>query len=122
MDYTDIIEQIMREAGFSKRYKGYRCLSRCLALALDNSSIFECVVKDIYMPVADELKCSYICVERNIRNIRDVHWNKGLKAYMESVTGAKYDKKPCISEMILVFFTQAEYMIKNSKMGTKPYL
>ena len=100
-------EDLLRQAGFSKRYQGFRYLVHCVELAVEDDNRLCALGKEIYGPVAREYRIPYRSIERDIRTARDYAWQNGGKDFLEKISGGKFYTLPTVGELIEIL---AQYL------------
>ncbi len=108
---TDVMLNIsiaLKKVGLYRRYKGYHRLIYAVYLVLENEGRLDAVVKEVYIPVAQKLHCSWGAVERSLRVAGDRLWVNNQEALYE-VTGIKLRSSPTPAELIDIFATYIKY-------------
>lgn len=100
-------EDLLRQAGFSKRYQGFRYLVQCVELAAEDDNRLCSLCKEIYGPVAQEHRIPSRSIERDIRTARDYAWENGGRDFFEKISGGKFYTLPTVGELIEIL---AQYM------------
>lgn len=93
-------DKLLQNARFSKRYQGYHYLLLCVELASEDESRLCSLIKQIYLPIADQYQITYQDIERNIRTARDYAWQNGGKEFIEKISGGKFYEPPAVGELI----------------------
>ena len=96
---NDIIKQILRPFGLSRRYLGFSLLIVAVTISIqDDGSRFP-LTRNLYARVAEECDCTVHCVERNIRTVIKRAWavNPG---YMRELAGYLMAAPPSSTEFI----------------------
>lgn len=93
-------ELLLKKAGFSKRYQGYRYLMECIEKILEDDSRLCALSKQVYLPISQKYRVSFRCIERDIRTARDYAWHRGGKDFLEQISGGIYAEAPPVGELI----------------------
>lgn len=80
-------EDLLRQAGFSKRYQGFRYLVQCVELAAEDDNRLCSLCKEIYGPVAQEHRIPSRSIERDIRTARDYAWETAAGIFLKRSAG-----------------------------------
>lgn len=76
MSHEFTVKNILHQLGIGKSYKGYDYILHAMNMLLRDESLLDCVTKVLYMDIAEEYHTSSTCVERNIRKVIEVIWNR----------------------------------------------
>ncbi len=91
MNYNIIAKNILHQLGIGKTYSGYDYILHGLVLILDDENKLNCVTKSLYIDISKEYHTSHSCVERNIRKVIEVIWNKPENIYwIAKIFGERY--------------------------------
>lgn len=93
----------MGDLGITNDYIGYYYLVDIMNLLINEAKTFRSFSKELYPYLAEKYNKNLCTIERNIRNLRDKRWDKGLKLKLSKFWDK--DKKPSCSKFI--------YLIKN---------
>ena len=94
------IERLIRSLGIGATYRGYRYLSCGISLCLKDENYLLSVSKLLYPQIA-QIYCTTSCsVERNIRTVIKVCWDRGNKNYLEELAMHPLDSRPTSGEFI----------------------
>lgn len=105
------IQEILRQLGITRCYKGFKHTKFSIALAVSDESRLEAVTKEIYMETASHFHCKWTAVERNIRTAVKRAWqvNPGLLA---EIAGYPLNAPPTASEFVEII---ASHVIRVSQ-------
>ena len=76
MSHEFTVKNILHQLGIGKSYKGYDYILHAMNMLLRDESLLDCVTKVLYMDIAEAYHTSSTCVERNIRKVIEVIWNR----------------------------------------------
>lgn len=107
MTNTQLLDNIIRSLGITKRYKGYKQLILSVELALDDETRLFCVSENIYRQVADMCNCGYYSIERNLRTVASKAWKTNSEKLSE-MAGYVLVSSPSVSELITILATYVE--------------
>lgn len=68
------MDEFSKLAQILKHYKGYDYFMASIYIVMKNEDTLKAVIKEIYIPVAEQYHTTYRCVERDIRTVRDCIW------------------------------------------------
>ena len=102
-DIELVISDIMRQIGVPAHIKGYQYLRKAIMLCVEDSEMMGSVTKILYPTVAKEFKTTSSRVERAIRHVIEVAWDRGDVDVLSSYFGYTIQSqrgKPTNSEFI----------------------
>jgi len=79
------IERLIRSLGIGATYRGYRYLSSGIALCLQDENYLLSVSKLLYPQIARMYHTTSSSVERDLRTVIKVCWERGNKKYLEKL-------------------------------------
>ena len=94
------IERLIRTLGIGATYRGYRYLSYGVYLCLQNEDYLLSVSKLLYPEIAHTYATTSCSVERDIRTVVKVCWERGNKTYLQKLAMHSLDEKPTSGEFI----------------------
>lgn len=94
------IERLIRTLGIGATYRGYRYLSYGVYLCLRDENYLLSVSKLLYPEIAHTYKTTSCSVERDIRTVVKVCWERGNKVYLQKIAMHSLDERPTSSEFI----------------------
>lgn len=111
--YRSEAENVVRRLGILPTYRGYRYLLEGVSLALEDPERLTFVTKGIYLEIARNHQCTAGGVERSIRTVIDVVWERESNQLRE-VIGYPFSDKPSVSELLgsIVGYLSAEKNIR----------
>lgn len=104
MEKKHQITRIMLELGMPAHLRGYHYLREAISLSTENMELVGSVTKLLYPEVAKIYHTSNEKVERAIRSIIEVGWERGNRELYEEIFGysaADGKKRPTNSEFVL---------------------
>lgn len=105
------IDELLQKMGIGARYRGYWYSLEAIRMAMENPERLLSTKKQIYEPIAEQYHTSWENVERSIRTIIKVYWNRGNHAILEAIAGRELEYKPTVCEFIdivSVYFLRLE--------------
>jgi len=94
------IEKLIRSLGIGATYRGYRYLIYAVNLCLQDETYLLSVSKLLYPQIAQTYCTTSCSVERDIRTVIKVCWERGGKLPLEKLALHPLDNKPTSSEFI----------------------
>lgn len=94
------IERLIRTLGIGATYRGYRYLSSGIALCLQDENYLLSVSKLLYPQIARMYCTTSSSVERDLRTVIKVCWERGNKEYLEKMAMHTLDSRPTSGEFI----------------------
>ena len=106
------VTKIMLELGMPAHLRGYHYLREAVCLSLENMELVGSVTKLLYPEIAKIYRTSNEKVERSMRSVIEVGWERGNKELYEDIFGYSAmdgKKRPTNSEFVLGV---ADYIIR----------
>ena len=102
------IERLIRRLGIGATYRGYRYLCYGVSLCLTDEEYLLSISKLLYPIIAKEFNTTLSSVERDIRTVVQVCWDKGNKSLLQDIAYRPLYNKPTAGEVldILVAYIQ----------------
>ena len=94
------IERLIRTLGIGATYRGYRYLSYGVYLCLQDENYLLSVSKILYPEIAHTYATTSCSVERDIRTVVKVCWERGNKTYLQKLAMHSLDVRPTAGEFI----------------------
>ena len=94
------IERLIRSLGIGATYRGYHYLCHAVWLCLQDENYLLSVSKLLYPQIAHNYDTTSCNVERNIRTVISVCWDRGGKIHLQSIAMHKLTTKPSTGEFI----------------------
>ena len=107
------ITRVMQQLGMPAHLRGYYYLRDAICLVADDIELVGSITKLLYPEVAKKYKSTGVKVERAIRNIIEVCWERGQIALIEELFGYTREdgqKRPTNSEFIVVLADKVRRM------------
>ena len=82
-----VIQETLNMIGMPHHLKGYRYLLSAIANCLEDRTELDCIVKGLYVKVAEENGDTVTRTERAIRNAIEVSWTRGNKSVIDGIFG-----------------------------------
>lgn len=93
------IERVIRSVGANGVYRGFRYAITAVLLVVLDPGILHTATTQLYPAVAWLYGTSWQCVERDIRTMIDVCWNRDSRAFAR-LTGVELRYKPTVREFV----------------------
>lgn len=109
------VTKIMLELGMPVHLRGYHYLREAILMTTEDMELVGSITKLLYPDIAKKFQTTSTKVERAIRSVIEVGWERGNEVLFEKIYGycAKdTNVRPTNSEFILGI---ADYMIMNQK-------
>jgi len=107
-----LVTRVMLELGMPVHLRGYHYVREAVCLSIDNMELVGSVTKLLYPEIAKMYRTSNEKVERAMRSVIEVGWERGNKELYEEIFGysvADGKKRPTNSEFVLGV---ADYVIR----------
>lgn len=97
---TRTIERLIRRLGIGATYRGYRYLCYGISLCLTDEEYLLSISKLLYPMIAKEYNTTLSSVERDIRTVVQVCWDKGNKALLQDIALHPLCSRPTAGEFL----------------------
>ena len=94
------IERLIRSLGIGATYRGYRYLSYAIKLCLQDENYLLSVSKLLYPQIARAFNTSSSSVERDLRTVIKVCWERGNRTFLHKIAMHQLDTRPTVGEFI----------------------
>lgn len=94
------IEYLIRSLGIGATYRGYRYLNYAIKLCLHDEDYLLSVSKLLYPQIAKEFYTTSSSVERDLRTVVKVCWERGNRMYLQEIALHPLSFKPTSSEFL----------------------
>lgn len=94
------IEYLIRSLGIGATYRGYRYLNYGIKLCLENEDYLLSVSKLLYPQIAKHYHTTSYSVERNIRTVINVCWDRGNRKLLQEIALRPMSIRPASSEFL----------------------
>lgn len=101
----DRIQQLIHSLGISSTYYGYRYLYYAVRLVMENEDYLLAITKLLYPTIAEKYHTNRYGVERNIRTIVNVCWERGNRDLLQTMAAYPLTDKPTTGEFIDIICT-----------------
>ncbi len=88
-----VIQETLNMIGMPHHLKGYRYLLSAISKCLDDRTELDCIVKGLYVKVAEENGDTVTRTERAIRHAIEVSWLRGNRNVIDSIFGYTVSRK-----------------------------
>ena len=99
------IELLIHELEIHSTYHGYRYLQYAVSLALQDEDYLLAITKSMYPAIAERFHASVSSIERNIRTVITVCWERGNKKLLKQMTPYPLLDKPTTGEFLDILVT-----------------
>lgn len=96
--YNHKIEYLIRSLGIGATYRGYRYLCYGIELCLMDEDYLLAISKLLYPKIAKEFQTTSVSVERDIRTVIKVCWERGNRSYLQQIALHPILCRPTASE------------------------
>ena len=100
-EMTDIYDLLLR-LGVTANYIGFFHTAFAVHLAIQEPERLLLVTKCLYPEVAGQYQTNWSCVERNIRMIAEIAWNRG-RPFLEELARHPLMDRPKASEFLAIW-------------------
>ena len=94
------IQSLIRSLGIGGNYQGYRYLTQAVQLCRTNEDYLLGVSKLLYPEIAKMNQATACSVERNLRTVINICWERGNRALLESISPYPLLDKPTTGEFL----------------------
>jgi len=91
------IQRLVRTLGIGATYRGYRYLNYGIQLCMQDENYLLSVSKLLYPQIAKEYQATSNSVERDIRTVINVCWEKGNRQLLEEISLRPLSARPTSS-------------------------
>lgn len=105
------IQRLVRSLGIGGNYQGYRYLLYAITLCLQNEEYLLSVSKMLYPEIAHAYQTTACSVERNLRTVVNVCWERGNRSLLENISLCPLSDKPTNGEFLDIL---TEYLRQDS--------
>lgn len=95
------IQELLCQLGLTANYKGFFYIGCALELCAEQPTRLLLVTKDVYMEVAKRYNTNWRAVERNIRTVGRIIWQKN-RLLLESLAHNSLAKQPCTAQLLAI--------------------
>lgn len=94
------IQYLVRSLGIGGNYQGYRYLIYAISLCLDDEDYLLGVSKLLYPEIAKHFQTTACSVERDLRTVVSVCWERGNRQLLEDISLYPLTGKPTTGEFL----------------------
>ena len=94
------IERLIRSLGIGATYRGYHYLQYGIKLCLESEDYLLSVSKSLYPQIANHYCTSSYSVERDIRTVINVCWERGNRELLQKIAMHPLEVHPASSEFL----------------------
>lgn len=99
------IQKLIHSLGINATYQGYRYLCYAVSLALEDEDRLLFISKSLYPLIAEKYQSNAGTVERNIRTVITVCWDRGNRDLLKEIAPYPLTAKPTAGEFIDILVT-----------------
>lgn len=99
------IQYLVRSLGIGGNYQGYKYLTHAIYLCLEDEEYLLSVSKLLYPEIAKTFKTTACSVERNLRTVVTLCWDRGNRPLLETISLYPLIKKPTTSQFLDIVTT-----------------
>ena len=103
MTIASTVYDMLTRLGITADYTGFHQTAYAVQLAVDDPSRLQLTSKLLYPDVAEHFKTNWQCVERNIRTISQMAWERN-PALLSELFGYKLTGRPRASQLIAILY------------------
>ena len=90
----------LRRIGLRATHVGFHYLACAIALVVVNEAYLKCLTTRLYPEIAQKFAICPSSVERSLRNMVEIFWNRGNVPLLEGMLGYSLPDKPTTGEFI----------------------
>ena len=94
------IEKLIRTLGIGATYRGYHYLNHGIRLCLEDENYLLAVSKLLYPQIAHSFQTTSCSVDRDMRTIIKVCWERGNRNHLQSLAMYPLDTRPTVGEFL----------------------
>ena len=113
------IYHLVRQLGIHANLSGYYYLVHAIALVADDNSYLYNIAKRLYPKIAEQFNTTSTSIDRNLRTVIRIIWERGNLHYLEKIAGYSIDYKPSNGEIIDILASYYNHFLRNSCSLTK---
>lgn len=99
------IQHLIHSLGINTTYHGYRYLCYAVELAVEDEDYLLCISKWLYPAIAAKYETTINSVERNIRTVITICWERGNRKLLNKISAYPLSSKPSTGEFIDILVT-----------------
>ena len=94
------IEKLIRTLGIGATYRGYHYINYGIRLCLQDENYLLSISKLLYPQIAHTFQTTRYSVERNIRTVIKVCWERGNRNHLKTLAMYPLENRPTASEFL----------------------
>jgi two-component system response regulator (stage 0 sporulation protein A) len=98
--YDRAIQEVLRCLGVYGSYEGSRYITYAVVKIAEKPDMTHNVCKGLYKDISEHFNVSNDSVERNIRTVINIIWNRGNREMLEFIFGFHLEKRPSNTEFL----------------------
>lgn len=95
--------KLLDELGIQPYLRGYQITLLALECISEDENCLSAVIKEVYLPIAELLKCDTATVEAAIRRTSEKAW-KNCPQLLSELSGKKLDSRPQVRIFLLLLY------------------
>lgn len=104
-----MIERLIRSLGIGATYRGYRYLCYGVSLCLQDEEYLLSISKLLYPKIAKEFNTTLSSVERDIRTVIQVCWDRGNRELLQDIALHPLCGRPTSGEFLDILVAYIEH-------------
>lgn len=93
--------ELLHRLGVTANYRGFFYTAYAVALAKKQPDRLLLVTKWLYPDIARQYKTTWQCIERNIRTVISLAWQRN-RTQLEELAGYSLEEKPSVGQFIAI--------------------
>lgn len=93
-------EQLLRSLGATGKLKGFLGTAYMIEQVEQDPSVLTCITKCLYPQTAKRFETSAKAVERNLRTVIRICWERSDQSFLEEVAGMHLCRRPTNSQFL----------------------
>lgn len=107
------IQDILRQLGIGRNYRGYQCAVLCVERVLENDTRLCALSREVLVPVAQTMHATREQTERNLRTVVQRAWLVNPELIVR-MAGYPFHHAPTLSEFLEIV---SSYLLRTSGEG-----
>lgn len=109
------IQRLVRTLGIGATYRGYRYLNYGIELCMQDENYLLAVSKLLYPKIAKEYSATSSSVERDIRTVINVCWERGNQQLLKEISFRPLNAKPTSSVFLDILVDHLNHKDQDKK-------
>ena len=93
----------LRALGIGRQYLGYNLTIKAVRMVIADENRLLCIKRGIFQPIAQQEKCDWRTIERNIRTVIQRAWHV-KRPYLMELAGYPMRHEPTVTEFVEMLF------------------